>query len=247
VVSELILTFKKVILLSMLMVMLGVTVVYALGLELKIGSSTRLGPTSPTFVPPGMQHPLTSELLIYGYDGDNQSSVSSSFVQASVTINGTEYPNVMTSADPQNPLRVWLMPGQYSVSGMYGSAIPQNVTVNLTTSGTAYDAFLNFGSSPLPPLGQVAIYAWYSGIQPSGDFESLPVRASVTIAGPQEYNGTTSTDLDDPLILTVTPGDYLVFGMYGSAIPQNETVSVAAGSFIGVALFFGDATFSPPP
>lgn len=244
--SELNLTFKKVILLSVLMVLSGVSLVYALSLEFKLGNSTQTGPTPYIFALPSMQHSLASELLIYGYDGDNQSSGSSSFVQASVTITGTEYHNVTTSADPQTPLKVRLMPGEYSVSGTYGSTKPQNVTVKVT-SGSVYDAFLNFGSSPLPPLGHIVIVAWYTGVQSNGDFESLTVRASVTIAGPQQYSSTTSTDLDDPLILTVTPGEYLVFGTYGSAIPQNETVSVAAGGYIGAPLFFGDATFFPPP
>ncbi len=239
------LTFKKAILLSVLTVLLGVSLVHALGLEFKPRNSAQAGLGS-TFAPPGMMPSFAGYLLIFGYDGDNQSVGSSSFVQASVTITGPEY-NGTTSTDPQNPLRFVLMPGEYSVFGTYSSATPQNVTVKVT-SGSLCDAFLNFGSSPLPPLGHILVEAWYTGNQSSGDSQTDFVQASVTITGPESHNGTTNdTDYYDPLMFTVAPGEYSVFGTYDSAQSQNETVDVTAGSCSAAVLIFGDAPWNPPP
>ncbi len=268
-VNELNLTFKKLVLLSVLTVLLGVSLVYAIGYEFKPKSSTQTGPTSSTFTPPGIAPLCSGHLLIFAYDGSNHSDGGSSFVQASVTITGPEFPitvpvfvgngstitktfvnetlNGTTTTDQQSPLMFTVAPGQYSVFGTYSSAQPQNETVDVTP-GSYCDAFLNFGSLPLPPLGHIIVTAWYTGNQSSGDSQTRLVQASVTITGPESHNGTTNdTDYYNPLMFTVAPGQYSVFGTYSSAQPQNETVDVTAGSYSAAVLIFGDAPWRPPP
>jgi len=245
-VSGLNLTFKKVVLLSVFVVLLGVSLVYALSIGFKPGNSQRTGSTS-TFKS-GVPHPplAVDYLLVFAYDGDNQSVGSSSFVQASVTITGREDHNGTTSTDPQNPLRFLLMPGEYSISATYNSATPQNETVRVGTSGNLSDVFFNFGSSPLPSLGHIAIEAWYISKQPSGEFLGYQVQASIAISGPEYHNGTTGTGSPGVLIFTVAPGEYSVYATYDSATPQSDTVSVAAGRCSGGDFCFGDASVPPP-
>jgi hypothetical protein len=250
-VNALNLTFKKVILLSVLTVLLGVSFVYAIGYEFKPKSSTQTGPTSSTFtptgfIPPGIAPFYSGHLVIFAYNGSNQSDGSSSFVQASVTVTGSESHNGTTTTDSQNPLIFTVTPGEYSVFGTYDSASPQNETVNVT-SGSYCDAFLNFGSVRLPSLGHILVTAWYTSKQSSGELLSYFVQASVTVTGSESHNGTTTTDYYDPLIFTVTPGEYSVFGTYDSASPQNVTVNVTPGSYSGVFLSFGNSPFPPPP
>jgi len=239
------LTFRKMILLSVLTVILGVSLVYGLSLELKTENSTQPGSSStpsPASWPPFGY----SYLLVFAYNGDNQSAISSAFVQASVTITGPENHNGTTTTDPQNPLRFLLAPGQYSVLGTYGSAVSQNVTVKVTAGGIC-DAFLNFSSSPVPLFGHILVTAWNTNEQPNGGFVSYRAQASVTITGPEDHNGTTGTDPKNDLIFTVTPGEYSVLATYGSASSQNQTVDVAAGSVSNAEFFFGNAPLYPPP
>jgi hypothetical protein len=136
-----------------------------------------------------------------------------------------------------------LLPGVYSVVGTYRSAPPQNITV----SASECDVILNFGSSSPPPLGHILIEAYYTGNESGGDYLSHPVQASVTVVGAELHNGTTTTSYYDPLIFTVAPGVYSVFGTYNPAPPQNITVEVAAGSDSYALFVFGDAPLRPPP
>ena len=238
--NELNLTFRKVILLSVLTVLLGVSLVYAIGYEFKPKSSTSSRP------PGGLAIPIDAHLFVFAYSGD-------SFVQASVTITGPESPNPAfdngtlvnattlngtTSTNLQNPLRFQVWPGVYSVFGTYGSAPPQNATANVMEIGSYGEVVLNFGSSPAPPLGHIVVSAWYWG-ESSGSF----VHASVTITGPEYHYGTIRASDSDPSVFTVKPGVYSVFGTYGSAPPQSATVNVTAGGFAGALLDFS----SNPP
>ena len=245
------LTFKKVILLSALTMLLGVSLVYAVSYEFKPNNSPQTDPMSHSFAPPGLSIPFDAHLRVFAYLNDG-------LVQASVTITGPELPNPFdngapvnvttlngtTSTDLQNPLRFLVWPGVYSVFGTYGSAPPQNATVSVTESGYYGEAVLNFGSSPPPPLGHIIVEAWYESSN-GGSF----VQASVTIIGPLPFfdtriNGTICANEVDPSVFTVAPGVYSVFGTYGSAPPQNATVTVMAGGFAGVFLDFSG--FPPP-
>jgi hypothetical protein len=241
-VKKLNLTFKKVVFFSVISVLLGVSLVYVLGLAVKLQTGSP-STASPTGVPPsGFQ------LLIFAYNGDNQSVSSSGFVQASVTVTGPENYSGTTTTDPQNPLRFLVEPGEYFVFGTYSSAVPQNATVGVNSRSLyIYDVFLNFGSSAVPPFGHIIVTAWNITKLSGGEFLSHAVEASVTVTGPENYSGTTTTDLRYPLIFTVAPGEYTVFGTYGSFPTQNQIVDVSKGSSKGVDLFFEDAPFPPPP
>ena len=227
----------------------------------KLQSSQRTNSISYTYIPPitGSSAPmaglLSSKILVYAYS-DN------SFVQASVTITGPESPNPSldngapvnittrngrTSTDLQNPLifdGVW--PGVYTVSGTYGSAPPQNKTVDVHP-GSYGDVLLNFGSVPLPSLGHIFVTAWYTGNKSSGSSQTTLVQASVTIIGPESHNGTTNGSFWSPLMFTVAPGEYSVFGTYGSWPQQMETVNIGAASGTGAVFIFGDQPWHPPP
>jgi hypothetical protein len=263
-VNELNLTFKKLILLSALTVLLGVSLVYAMGYMFKPKSSLQTGSTSYNFTPPAIgamasiAPPFRSKVLVFAYSGDG-------FVQAPVMIVGPKSPNPpsyngapinvtafngTTSTDLQNPLMFdGMWPGVYYVSGTYKSAPAQNATVNAAV-GSYCDVFLNFGSVPLPSLGHIFVTAWYTGNQSSGYSQTTLVHASVTISGPESHNGTThgpDTDFWSPLMFTVAPGEYSVFGTYNSWPQQVETVNVTAASGSAAVFIFGDAPFGPPP
>jgi hypothetical protein len=236
---------------SMLAVLLGVSLIYALGYRLKPNSSTQINTMSPIPQYSGPQQlghlpiPFEPHLYIFAYSDDG-------FVQASVTITGPESPNPpfdngapinastlngTTSTNLQNPLRFRLWPGVYSVSGTYGSASPRNVIVNATEPDSYGEVVLNFGSSSPPPLGHIIVSAWYWS-ETSGSF----VQASVTITGPESLNGTIRDDYLDPSVFTVEPGVYSLVGTYGLAPPQNATVNITARSFAGLII-----DFSPYP
>lgn len=255
------LTFKKLIILSVLSVLLGISLVYAMGYVFRPKSSLQTSFASYYFTPSivGPMAPLeanlASRLFVFAYsDG--------SFVQASVMMTGPESPNPplyngapvkvttlngTTSTDVQNPLvfnGVWA--GVYSVSGTYESVRAQNATVTVPMGGYC-DIFLNFGSVAVPPLGHIFLAAWYTGNKSSGYSQTTLVQASVTITGPESHNGTTNDSSWYPLMFTVAPGEYSVFGTYDSWQQQMETVNVTAASGTGAVFFFGDGPFAPPP
>lgn len=234
-------------LISALIVLVVVSLVFALGYEFKPEGSTQVETTFPVIQspnPPGLAHlELSAEahLYVFAYSDDG-------FVQASVTITGPDPPNPRfadvisinatvlngtTSTDLQNPLGFRLWPGMYSVVGTYGSASPRSVIVNATDSGTYGEVILNFGSSSPPPLGHIILSAWYWS-ESGGSF----VQASVTITGPESLNGTTRTNDNGRSVFTVTPGVYSVVGAYGSAPLQNATAKVVAGGFAELILAF---------
>jgi hypothetical protein len=262
--DELSLTFKKMILFSVLTVLLGVSLVYAMGYMFKPKNSLQTSSTSYNFAPPGiasvapMAPPFRSKVLVFAYSDGG-------FVQASVIITGPESPNPpsyngapinvtmlngTTTTDLQNPLMFdGMWPGTYFVFGTYESAPPQNVTVNVAV-GSYCDVFLDFGSLPLPALGHIFVMAWYTGNQSIGDSQTTLVQASITITGPESLNGTTNgpdTDFWSPLMFTVAPGEYSVFAAYNSWPQQMETVNVTAGSGSAAVFSFGDEPWRPPP
>jgi hypothetical protein len=110
----------------------------------------------------------------------------------------------------------------------------------------------SFAPHAWPLSGKILVYAYSDG-----DF----VHASVTISGPESpnppldngvpvglttFNGTTSTDSQNPLVFDgLWPGNYSVVGTFGSTRPQNETVSVPHGDYCDVFLNFGSASLPP--
>jgi hypothetical protein len=130
-------TFKKLILLSALTVLLGVSLVYAMSYEFK----------------PSPWLPSTGTLSVSAYHAVKQpdGSYAGSYVQVPVTVTGPESHNGTTTTDGWNPLNFTVVPGQYTVSGTYENITPVTVTANVS-AGSDVNVFLNFGSSPPPPL-----------------------------------------------------------------------------------------------
>lgn len=112
----------------------------------------------------------------------------------------------------------------------------------------------DLGSRPFGAIlvqGHLFVFA-YSG----GEF----VQASVVVTGSETpmissingtpvsaitRNGTTSTDLQNPLRFLVLPGTYFVSGTYGSTSVENVTVGITDdGQYREVVLNFGSS--SPP-
>lgn len=116
------------------------------------------------------------------------------------------------------------------------------------------------GPTPVPVVSYVLVFAY------AGNDEGF-VQASVTIAGPlvngtamenqtlvsngtiyylRSFNGTTTTDLQNPLLLQLFPaGVYTLSATYGSSPPQNLTLNVTGyGSQYQAVFNFGS---SPPP
>ena len=254
-VSRLNLTFRWLLLISALAVLLTISLVFALNYEFKPKNSLYVETRSPVIQPLGLQGlsslvmPANAHICVFAYCDDG-------FVNASVTITGPDPPiplfedvvainsttlNGTTSADLQSPLEFQVLPGIYYVVGTYGSASPKIAIVNATASGTYGEVVLNFGSSSPPPLGHIIISAWYWG-ESSGSF----VQASAAITGPQSLNCTIGDDYLDASIFTMKTGAYSVVGTYGSAPSQNATVSVTAGTFIWLILDFSPSSFGLP-
>ena len=253
-------SFRRLILISVLMALLGVGLVYGIRYEFQPRNSRQ----TPTIVQsPDLPVPVTSDLLVFAYSSD-----AGGFVQASVTITGPELNgttiqiptnptpnstayvtiseesfNGTTTTDLQNPLTFNGYPGLYSVSGTYDSAPPQNMTVNMTELGFSEVVF-NFGSSPPPPLGHLFVCAFNSVMQPDGSVTGGFVQASVNITGPESLNATIRDSQVNPSVFTIVPGVYTVVATYGSAALQSETANVTAGSFAGAFFWFGSN--SPP-
>lgn len=57
-------------------------------------------------------------------------------------------------------------------------------------------------------------------------------------------NGTTTTDVQNPLIFTVSPGVYSILATYADAPPQNITINATDSSYNDAIFNFGS---SPPP
>jgi len=250
-------SFRKLVLLSALVALLGLSLVY--GIKYEFTPSNTIAKTSVT--QRGSQgwiiHSASpnTQLLVFAYSGD-----AGGFVQASVRISGqyeqqefyndttgkgtfinvptTVDFNGTTSTDLQNPLVITLPDyrGNYTVYGTYGSASLQNVIVNLSVNQIG-EVILNFGSSPPPPLGHLTVVAvWSDGV-------ARAVQASVTITGPESLNATTHDQYaDTQAVFTLQPGVYNVTATYDALTPKNYTVTVTAGGF-AEALFW----WSVPP
>jgi hypothetical protein len=248
-------TFKKMILLSALTVMLGVSLIYGISLQFKPENPAKTVTTSHSVQPsgfPGTAINIAAHIIVFAYSWD-----AGGFVQASVVAIGPESPyyvwdnasqtgvqianetiNGTTATDMQDPLTFVVWPGVYSVFGTYANAQPQNVTVSVG-EGSYGEVVFNFGSSAPPPLGHMIVYATYfnrEGSSGSG-FSLEYLQTSISITGLEAVNGTTSTDEWNPSIFTLAPGVYSVVATYGSAT-QNATATVTAGNFTIVSFDF---------
>jgi hypothetical protein len=136
-----------------------------------------------------------------------------------------------TTTDLQNPLTFPLCGfTQYYVLGTYGSLPPQNATGDVDETQGRAVVVLNFGSCPPPPIGTISVSALRETYLPGpcpGSQEALA--ASVVVTGPENFTGTTTTDLTNLLTFTVVPGQYSVTVTYDSLPPQNETINVSEG------------------
>jgi hypothetical protein len=106
-------------------------------------------------------------------------------------------------------------------------------------------------SPPSPSTGTLFVLAYYGVKQPDGSYIGSYVQVLVTVIGPENYTGITTTygwfpsptEVGNHLNFTVAPGQYSVSGTYAST-PQTATVNVSAGSYSVAFLNFGS---SPPP
>jgi hypothetical protein len=111
--------------------------------------------------------------------------------------------------------------------------------------GVVYALSYEFKPSlPSASTGTLRVFAFYAVKQPDGSYQGSFVQASVTIIGPENHTGITTTDPWDPLNFTVTLGQYSVSGTYDSTTPQTVNVNVSAGSYSVAFLNFSS---SPPP
>jgi len=87
-------------------------------------------------------------------------------------------------------------------------------------------------SVPAPGLaiqqdGHLRVFAYYAVKQPDGSYQGGFVQSSVTVIGQENFTGTTTTDVQNPLTFTVNEdGRYSVLGTYGSLPPQNVTIEL---------------------
>jgi hypothetical protein len=82
----------------------------------------------------------------------------------------------------------------------------------------------------VPADGYLRVFAYYAVKQPDGTYQGGFVQASVTVIGPENFTGTTTTDVQNPLTFTVNKdGLYSVLGICGSFPPQNVTVYLGNG------------------
>jgi PKD repeat protein len=100
-------------------------------------------------------------------------------------------------------------------------------------------------SPPSASSGTLRVFAFYAVKQPDGSCVGSFVQVPVTVIGPENHTGMTTTDRWNPLSFTVAPGEYSVSGTYDSATPQTASVNVSAGNYGDVLLNFGSS--SPPP
>jgi len=128
-------TLKKLILISALTVLLGVSVIYALSYELR----------------PSLSVPSSGTISVSAYHTVKQpnGSYEESYVQIPVTVTGPESHNGTTVTSGNNPLNFTVAPGQYSVSGTYENATPLVLTANVS-AGSYVKVLLNFAYSPPP-------------------------------------------------------------------------------------------------
>jgi hypothetical protein len=122
-----------------------------------------------------------------------------------------------------------------------------------TSSGSSSSGSSSSDSLPPPGLcvlisGYLRVFAYYAVEQPDGSIQGGFVQSSVTVTGPENFTGTTTTDVQNPLTFIVsTDGRYSVLGTYGSLPPQNATIELRTplwGAYFWVVLNFGS---SPPP
>jgi len=110
--------------------------------------------------------------------------------------------------------------------------------------GTVYALSCEFKPESPIPTGTLYVSAIYAVEQPDGSYIGGYVQVLVTVIGPENHTGITTTNPWHPLNFTVAPGQYSVSGTYDSTAPQTVTVNVSAGYFALALLNFGS---SPPP
>lgn len=160
---------------------------------------------------------------------------SGSLVVASVTVNPGGYSGVTTTSG--NPLSFILNAGSYTISGTYSGGLSTSTTATVT-AGSIQTATLTFGGGS--SQGTLKVFAYQN---------SVLVVASVNIS-PGNYQGTTTTNLGNPLSFTLNPVTYTVSGTYNSQ-SISTTATVTAGGSATATLTFSSSgepiTWKDPP
>jgi hypothetical protein len=116
--------------------------------------------------------------------------------------------------------------------------------------GVVYTVSYQFKPESSTQTGTPNLYvlAYYGVDKLDGGFEAFCVQVLVTVIGPENYTGTTTTNQLRPLNFTVVPGQYTVSGTYNSTL-KTKTVNVTAEYICYVYLNFGDTCCLPgiPP
>jgi hypothetical protein len=248
--------FKKLILPAALIVLLGVSLVYATTFEVKPENLAQTFSMSSS----GLQPPYPGYLIVFAYYGVEQPDGVDvgSLVQALVTIMGPESHNGTTTTDLGNPLIFIVTPGEYSVFATYDSAPQQNATVEVTSGGGG-DVFLNFGSTSLPTFPPLAYDAVVAGVAPSQtvvgqgysqnisvyavDLGAEPVMLNVTVYANTTYVGFQSVTLSSEGALTIliftwdttgfAYGNYTISAISAYAWPVSNETNTADSNLTG--------------
>jgi hypothetical protein len=177
-------------------------------------------------------------ILVYtGYDG------------------GTWANGVATSSSPVGPFTKFSGNPNFQRSGVVGTFDQSQVSTPLFFrmserlylfyqgagySGDYSSAYWNLGLAAIPlgpsTTGVLRVFASYNGTY---------VATSVMVTGPQNVEGTTTTDPSVPLSFSLTPGAYVVSGTY--FVSKSENVLVVVGHTSNVTLNFGGSPPPPPP
>ena len=231
--------FKKPILPLAFIVLLGVSLVYAIAYEVKPENLAQTFPTSGSDFQPRacalrqdryailpINSVIPGFLIVWAWYAVKQpdGSYVGSYVQALVTITGPESQNGTTTTDPWNPLVFTVPPGEYSVVGTYDSAPQQNATVDCWPEYGG-SVFLDFGGPP-PPLT--------FGVVVAG------VTSSKSVVG-QGYSlniSVTAVDLGTPETLNVT-----VYANTTYVTFQNVTVSSGTSTTLALTWDTNDFTY----
>jgi hypothetical protein len=89
--------------------------------------------------------------------------------------------------------------------------------------------------APTQDTGKLRIFASYDGKY---------IQVPVTVSGPEQKTGTTTTDANSPLAFDLKAGSYTVSGTYNQ-VSKSDTKSVVVGQSVDVTLNFGGADFPP--
>lgn len=193
----------------------------------------------------------TTVLLCPGI-GYSASDIVSGTVSNLVFGGATAYSDVTISVSGQGTT--------VPAAGHYGTTYPQGGSLTITATpapGWAFDYMTRNGATTssmtltsLGALEQVVVYFKTGGattgtLRVFASYNGAYVVASITASGPQTVYGSTTTDPNNPLSLTVLAGTYSVSGTYspGSATPVS--VTVPAGGSVDANLNFGGPSPTP--